>query len=122
MQRLDDRIGGAQDAKRRGHVAVDDRVPLLVGHLLDHVVPRVAGIVDDDVDALEVLIAVLTKRSAKSGAVTLPTQATASRRSCFSSFDRFVGRIGVEVVDDDARAFARPASARLRGRCRGRSR
>ncbi len=48
----DHRLGGAQDAERRGQVAVQDGVPLLVGHLLDHVVPGVAGVVDDDVDAL----------------------------------------------------------------------
>ena len=51
-ERADHRLRGAQDAKRRRQVAVEHRVPLLVGHLLDHVVPGVAGVVDDDVQAL----------------------------------------------------------------------
>jgi hypothetical protein len=40
----------ADNLERRCCVQVDDGVPLLVRHLVDHAVPRVAGIVDDDVD------------------------------------------------------------------------
>jgi hypothetical protein len=46
---------GAQDAEGRGHVNVHDRVPLLVGHLLDDVVPRVARVVHDHVEPAEAL-------------------------------------------------------------------
>ena len=44
---------GAQDAERRGQMHVENRVPLVVGHLLDHAVPGVAGVVDEDVAAAE---------------------------------------------------------------------
>src|SRR3546814_9001876 len=40
---------------RRSSDLVDDRLPLLVAHLLDHVVPGVAGVVDDDVEAAQLL-------------------------------------------------------------------
>jgi hypothetical protein len=40
----------AYDLEGCGRVQVDDGVPLLVRHLVDHAVPRVAGVVDDDVD------------------------------------------------------------------------
>src|SRR5471030_3139948 len=46
---------GAQDAEGRGGVHVEHGVPLLVGHFLDDSVPGVAGIVDDDVDAAELV-------------------------------------------------------------------
>ena len=36
--------------ERRGVVHAQDRVPLLIGDLVDHTVPGVAGIVDDVVD------------------------------------------------------------------------
>lgn len=41
---------GADEGEGRGAVQRDDGVPLLVRHLVDHAVPRVAGVVDDDVD------------------------------------------------------------------------
>ena len=40
----------AHNLERRGCVQVHDGVPLLVRHLVDHAVPRVARVVDDDVD------------------------------------------------------------------------
>jgi hypothetical protein len=40
----------AHNLERRRRVQVDNRVPLLVRHLVDDAVPCVAGIVDDDVD------------------------------------------------------------------------
>jgi hypothetical protein len=48
-------LGRPQDPKRRLEVHVEDGVPLLVGHFLGHVVPGVAGVVDDDVQAAEAL-------------------------------------------------------------------
>lgn len=40
----------AYNLEWRGCVQVDNGVPLLVGHLVDHAIPCVACIVDDDVD------------------------------------------------------------------------
>jgi hypothetical protein len=42
--------GFAHEAEWRGVVYGEHRVELLVAHLVDHPVPRVAGVVDDDVD------------------------------------------------------------------------
>ena len=49
---LDAEVGrrGAHEVEGRGAVQRDDGVPLLVGHLVDHAVPGVAGVVDNDVD------------------------------------------------------------------------
>jgi hypothetical protein len=40
----------AHNLERRGSVQVDDGVPLLVRHFVDHAVPCVARVIDDDVD------------------------------------------------------------------------
>ncbi len=103
----DDRIGRAQDAKRCREMAVHDRVPLLVAHLLNHVVPREASVVDDDVDALEVFhrgpdetLGEVGRRHAACAHHGLATLSA-------DQFGHFVGRIGVEVVHDDTRAFGR---------------
>ena len=49
----DVRGGGAQDAERRHQVDAQHGQVLLVGGFLDDVVPGVAGVVDDDVEAAE---------------------------------------------------------------------
>src|SRR5690606_2537599 len=54
-RRGDHRLRGPQDPERRLEVHVQDGVPLLVGHLLHDRVPRVAGVVDDDVQSAELL-------------------------------------------------------------------
>lgn len=41
---------GTDELEGRGAVQGDDGVPLLVGHLVDHAVPGIARVVDDDVD------------------------------------------------------------------------
>ena len=46
----DEALRRAHDAEGRGQVDVQHGVPLLVRHLLDDVVPGIAGIVDDDVE------------------------------------------------------------------------
>jgi hypothetical protein len=45
--------GGAQDPEGRHQVDVEHGLELLVGHLLDDVVPGVSGVVDNDVDPAE---------------------------------------------------------------------
>ena len=47
------RRGGADHAERHHGVDVEHRLELLVGHLVDRRVERVAGVVDDDVDLPE---------------------------------------------------------------------
>lgn len=49
---LDAEVGGrgADNVEGRGGVQRDDGLPLLVRHLVDDAVPRVAGVVDNDVD------------------------------------------------------------------------
>ncbi|MNT51778.1 hypothetical protein D3C72_1887640 [compost metagenome] len=86
-------------------MAVDDGVPLLVGHLLDDVVPGVAGVVDDDVDALEILDSRLDQalREIRGGHAAHARHRFAALRP--DQFDDFVGRIGVQVVHHHARAF-----------------
>ena len=120
--RADDRLGSAQDAERCGEVAVDDRVPLLVAHLLDHVVPGVAGVVDDDVDRAEVVdrgldeaIGEIGRRDAADAGDGFTAQGTD-----FS--DHFFGRAGVQVVDHDARAVAGQLQGDTARRCHGPSR
>ncbi|MNI66941.1 hypothetical protein D3C73_1225390 [compost metagenome] len=100
----DHRLGGAQDAERRSHVAVNDRVPLLVAHLLDHVVPGETGVVDDDVDravgldgGLHETVSEVRRRDA------------AHARHSFSASgtdlgDHFLSRFSIQVVNHDFRA------------------
>ena len=105
-ERADHRLRGAQDAKRRRQVAVDHRVPLLVGHLLDHVVPGVAGVVDDDVEAL---VFADGRADEALGEVRRGDAADAGHGLAAGVADGLHGllrRFGVEIVDDDARAFA----------------
>ncbi len=49
----DHRLRRSQDAKRCRQMNVDHRVPLLVGHLLDHVIPGITSVVDDDIQTME---------------------------------------------------------------------
>ncbi|MCY1459790.1 hypothetical protein D9M71_772940 [compost metagenome] len=82
-------------------MAVDDGVPLLVGHLLDHVVPGVAGVVDDDVDATEVVDSGLDEAV---GEIDSGHAAHAGNGFTAGSADfrnHFFSRSGVEVVDHD---------------------
>ncbi|MNN74332.1 hypothetical protein D3C81_1905230 [compost metagenome] len=85
-------------------MAVDDCVPLLVGHLLDHAVPGVAGVVDDDVQPLVVL-----DRGADEalGEVRRTNAADTGHGFAAEGLDRldhFLRRIGIEVVDHHAGA------------------
>ena len=104
---------GAQDAEGRRDVDVDDGVPLLVGHPLDDVVPRVAGIVDDDVDAAEALDRGVHDALAE---VRRGDIAVAGHRPAAELLDERDGLLRglvVEVIDHDARAVAGEAQRHL---------
>src|SRR5690554_37551 len=46
---LNDRLSGAKNTKRRGQMAVDYRVPLFIAHVLNHAVPGIAGVIDNNI-------------------------------------------------------------------------
>ena len=86
---------------------VHDRLELLVGHLLDDAVPGVAGVVDDDVETTEAVErrgheAVAEVR--RGDIARAHRRFATSRANLLSDFE--CGRL-VEIVHDDARAFAR---------------
>ncbi|MCY1424535.1 hypothetical protein D9M71_402850 [compost metagenome] len=99
------RVGGFQQQERCFQVAVDDGVPLLFGHLLDHVIPGETGVVDDDVDAAEGVQGGLhaTVAEVGGGHVTDAGDCIAAEGADFR--DHFIGRSLVEVVDHDLGAF-----------------
>ena len=97
---------GAQDAKRRGQVHGEHGFPLLVAHLLQHVVPGVAGVVDDDVDAAKGVERGFDKAVAKVG---VGHAANAGHGLATAGHDIGHGLLGrglVKVVDDNTCAFA----------------
>ena len=74
---------------------VDDRAPLLVGHLLDHAVPGVTGVVHNDVEPAETVDARLDEAFGKA---VLRHAAGADCNLAAGGADRLggvVGRIGV---------------------------
>jgi hypothetical protein len=94
-----------QDSKRRSHVDIDHRVPLLVGGLLDHAVPGVASVVDDNVDAGEAL-----ERGADEALPELRVGDVADACDRLGAdlpkiVDRVIGDCRVQVVDHNARAL-----------------
>jgi len=92
-----------KDPERRFQVDIEHRVELLVAHLLDQAVPSVAGVVDDDVDAPKVSIAVWTKRLPKSAAVTSPAQtATSTPRPRKASAASFAGASSTSLMTSRA--------------------
>ena len=76
-------------------------------HLLDRRVPGVAGIVDDDVETAEGFDGGVDEAigEARFGDAAVDRDGFAARRPDFGSHG--VARLGVEIVDDDARALAR---------------
>ena len=84
---------------------IHDCLPLLVAHLLDHVVPGVAGVVDDDVEAAELLDRRVDEALGKA---VLRHAADAGHRLAAGGFDRrdrFLRRGGIKIVDYHAGAF-----------------
>src|SRR5512132_2510497 len=95
----------AEDPERRARVHVEHGVPLVVGHLLDHAVPRVAGVVHDDVEPAEALDRRANEACRKIG---LRHVTRARRRLAALPFDGARRRIGhglVDVVQHDACAL-----------------
>ncbi|MCY1445465.1 hypothetical protein D9M71_619800 [compost metagenome] len=96
-------------------MAVQNRVPLFVAHLLDDVVPGETGVVDDDVDAAKRIEGRLDDAIAKVRGrhVTDAGGGIAAQGTDFGN--HFFGRCLVQVVDDDLGAllgeFQRNAAA-----------
>ncbi|MCY1455343.1 hypothetical protein D9M71_724720 [compost metagenome] len=87
-------------------MAVEDGVPLLVAHLLDHIVPGVAGVVDDDVDAAKVV-----DRSLDEAVGEIDRRDTAHASDGFTPGvanlgDHFFSGCRIQVVDHHARTVS----------------
>ena len=79
---------------------IHDRVPLLVGHFLDHAVPGIAGVVDDDVDAL-----IFAQRRADEAIRKVGRGHAAATGGGLTTggaefIDDLLGWFGIEIVDD----------------------
>ena len=102
----DDRLCGTQDPERRFEVHIEDGVPLFVGHLLDHRVPGVAGVVDDDVQAAEVVDRGGDEAFAEVGVGDAADAGYGLPARGLDRGDCFLGWFGVEVIDNDPRTLA----------------
>ncbi len=91
----------AQDPERRHQVNVEHRLKLLVARLLNDVVPGVAGVVDDNVQASEGLDSLgdETLRQRRVGKVARYGVNPAARFA--NRVRRVIHRGSVEVVDGD---------------------
>ena len=95
---------GAQDAERRDQVDIEHREVLFVGSFLDDVVPGIAGVVDDDVEAAECGERGIDEllRKVRSGDVAREVRGEAA--GLLDGFLSFGGRVGIEIVDHDGSA------------------
>ncbi len=111
-------VGGGvvQRTERALEVDVDDRVPLLLGHVDDHPVAQDPGVVDEDVELAEVVDRLLDQlaRGGEVGDVGAVDDRLAPE--CLDLPHDVVGRtlvgarpvaLRAEVVDDDLRALTR---------------
>ena len=80
-----ERQRGLGDPQRAEQVGLDLVARLLLGELLDHAELAVAGVVDDDVEAPEVLVGRLTASKSASRSVT--SSASASSASPYFSLE-----------------------------------
>ncbi|MNC37445.1 hypothetical protein D3C75_860110 [compost metagenome] len=103
----DDRLGCTQNAERCGQVAVDDRVPLFVGHFLNDVVPGVPGVVDDDVDATVALHGSLYEALGEIGGGHAADAGNGFTTGLANFSHDFFGRCRVQIVDHDFGAIGR---------------
>jgi hypothetical protein len=87
-------------------MAVENGVPLLVAHLLDDVVPGVAGVVDDDVQSLVLLDGGADKALGKVGVGDIAHAGNGLAAHLAYQGQGLIGGFGIEVVDDQACAFA----------------
>src|SRR5205807_1879053 len=112
-------VGGGRTDDAEGHhgVDVEHRLEVLVGHLVDRRVERIAGVVDDDVDLAE---GVDRLGHELVGRARLGQVAGEHRRLTADLGARLLGDVSVEVVDEDLRAVLheqlrrRPADAARR--------
>jgi hypothetical protein len=84
---------------------VEDGVPLLVGHLLNHRIPGVPGIVDDDVQAAEGVDGGPHEALAEIGVGDAADAGDGPAARRLDGGDGVLGGLGVEIVDDDARTL-----------------
>ena len=94
----------ANDPERCGQVHIDHRVPLLICHILNDCIPRVACVVDDDVDSAERLGASLDEAIRE---IDLGDATGAYHRTAANSGDLISSRlrnVGVDIVDDNRSA------------------
>src|SRR5260370_9352749 len=76
---------------------VDHRIPLFVGHILNHRVPRVACIVHNDIDAPETVERRLDQLGGKCGVGHIATYHNRLAASSANSGSGLLGRNGGEV-------------------------
>ena len=96
------RSDGAHHPERHDGVDVEHRLELLVGHLVRDAVPRVAGVVDEDVDLAEGVDRLLDDLVAGAG---LGQVAGDGDRLALDLAGRLLGDVAVDVVDRHLRAF-----------------
>jgi hypothetical protein len=102
-------IGWAARRTRNGafRCTSSDGVPLLVGHLLDDRVPRVAGVVDDDVEAAEAVHRGLREPLGEARRGDVAGNRHRSPAGRLDRGHRLLGRLLVEVVDHDGGSVRR---------------
>ena len=88
-------------------MAVDDGVPLFVAHLLDDVVPGIARVVDDDVDAAERLQCGLDQAFTEVRLGDIAGEGQCLAAAAADLLHHIIGRCGVKIVDNHAGTFAR---------------
>ena len=99
-------LEGTQNTERRGQVDVEDRVPLLVAHLLDDRVPGVAGIVHDDMAVAERVDRRLDDAIAEVGLGDVAVAGHRLAAHLDDLGDGLLRRRIVDIVDHDAGAVA----------------
>ncbi|MNJ13110.1 hypothetical protein D3C77_73140 [compost metagenome] len=80
-------------------MAVDDRVPLFVGHLLDDVVPGITSVVDDDVNTTVVLDGSLNETLGEIGGGHTADAGNGFTTGLANFSHDFFGRRRVQIVD-----------------------
>jgi len=88
-------------------VHVENRVPLVIRHLLDHAVPGVARVVDNDVEAAELVDRGGDEALPEVGVGDAPDARDRLAARSENIGGGLPGRFFVEVVDHDARSLAR---------------
>ena len=109
------RSGGADDAEGDDRVDVEHRLEVLVGHLVNGSVDRVAGVVDDDVDLAERVDRLPHELV---GRARLGQIAGKHRGLALDLAGGLLGDVAVEVVDQNLSALRDQQLPRWRVRCR----